>query len=260
MAEDSFTVAYNALGLALTELHFERNDNIVAGYLYEYYGTESKNIKTSALIKIDNDYTSIISDKRELEDMDLSVEGNMEVYKNSTGNLVGAEVREHIKSVKYETSWFNIYDVVGINTIKVIDEVNGKNADTIYINGSENPIKTKLVGGLSTKSLSRRFDIEMKDMYVFVLNGETGKYDKVKIEIPMLFVQNDYISSFSADFYNTNKDYGAVDPTSITMASADSSYLFSKYNTLIDAYLVIKAEVSYQSIKDYIGNKNEYFA
>ena len=31
-----------------------------------------------------------------------------------------------------------------INTIKVEDDTNGVNADTIYINGSENPIKTKL--------------------------------------------------------------------------------------------------------------------
>lgn len=257
MAEDDLTVAVNILGLSLTNLHFERNENEINGYLYEYYGTEAHNIKTSALIKVDENYTTIISNKRETDD--LNIEGYMEIYKNSTGNLVGAEVKETVKSIKYETSWFNIWNVTNINTIKVINETNGSNLDTIYINGSENPIKTKLVGGVSDRTLSRRFDIEMKDMFLYTYNQDEQKYEKVKISIPMLFVQNDFINTFSEDFYEKNQSTGAINPTNIVMNSDDATFMFGEYSNLIDEYLVIKEQVTYQSIIDYIGNKNEYF-
>ena len=257
MAEDDLTVAVNILGLSLTKLHFERNENEVSGYLYEYYGTEAHNIKTSALIKVDENYTTIISNKRETDD--LNIEGYMEIYKNSTGNLVGAEVKETVKSIKYETSWFNIWNVININTIKVINETNGSNLDTIYINGSENPIKTKLVGGVSGRTLSRRFDIEMKDMFLYTYNQDEQKYEKVKISIPMLFVQNDFIDTFAEDFYEKNQSTGAINPTNIVMNSADATFMFGEYSTLIDEYIEIKEQVTYQSIIDYIGNKNEYF-
>lgn len=257
MAEDDLTVAVNILGLSLTKLHFERNENEVSGYLYEYYGTEAHSIKTSALIKVDENYTTIISNKRETDD--LNIEGYMEIYKNSTGNLVGTEVKETVKSIKYETSWFNIWNVTNINTIKVINEANGSNLDTIYINGSENPIKTKLVGGVSGRTLSRRFDIEMKDIFLYTYNQDEQKYEKVKISIPMLFVQNDFIDTFAEDFYEKNQSTGAINPTNIVMNSADATFMFGEYSTLIDEYIEIKEQVTYQSIIEYIGNKNEYF-
>lgn len=257
MSENDLTIAVNVLGLSLTKIHFERSENEVSGYLYEYCGTESKNVKTSALIKVDSDYTTIISDKRETDD--LQIEGSMEVYKNSTGKLVGAEVRETVKSIKYETSWFNIWDVLNINTIKVLDEANGTNANTIYINDSSKDIETKLVLDGSKKSLSRRFDIEMKDMYLYAFNNDKQKYEIVKVSLPMLFVQNDYISSFETDFYEKNKSSGAINPTKINLSSADSTFMFEEYSDLIDEYLVIKEKITYQSILDYVGNKNEYF-
>ena len=257
MAEDDLTIGISVLNIALMKLHFERDGELVNGYLYEYYGTESKNLKTSALIKVGNNYTSIIANKRETDD--LIIEGYMEVYKNSTGNLVGAEVKESVKSVKYETSWFNIWNVIGINSVKAENEVNGDNLNTIYINGNASPIKTKLVGGLSLKALSRRFDIEMKDVYVIKYDASTESYDKVKMSIPMLFVQNSFIDSFSEDFYNANKNTGAVSTTAISMNSADKTFMFAEYSALIDEYLEMKEQVTYQSIKDYLGERNEYF-
>ena len=131
--------------------------------------------------------------------------------------------------------------------------------DTIYINGSENPIKTKLVGGVSGRTLSRRFDIEMKDMFLYTYNQDEQKYEKVKISIPMLFVQNDFINTFSEDFYEKNQSTGAINPTNIVMNSNDATFMFEEYSNLIDEYLVIKEQVTYQSIIDYISNKNEYF-
>ena len=257
IGENCLTVASNIIGLSLTKLHFVRNENEISGYLYEYYGTNTKNIKTSALIKIDANYTAIISNKRETDD--LNIEGYLEIYKNSTGNLIGMEVKETVKNITYETSWFNIWDVNNINTIKIINEVNGLNMDTIYINGSENPIETKLVGGLSLKTASRRFDIEMKDMFLYKFNESKQKYEKIKISIPMLFVQNDFIKTFTKDFYEKNQSNGAINPTNIAMNSADKTFMFSEYSVLIKKYLGIKENTTYEIILDYIGNKNEYF-
>ena len=61
------------------------------------------------------------------------------------------------------------------------------------------------------------------------------------------------------DFYEKNQSTGAINPTNIVMNSADATFMFGEYSTLIDEYIVIKEQVTYQSIIDYIGNKNEYF-
>ncbi|MCI5714841.1 MAG: MBG domain-containing protein, partial [Firmicutes bacterium] len=98
MLDNSLTIGVSIFNTAMTKLHFERNSqNLVEGYVYEFYGTETKNIKTSALIKVDKDYTTIISNKRETDD--LVIEGYMEVYDNKTSNLVGAQVKETVKNI-----------------------------------------------------------------------------------------------------------------------------------------------------------------
>ena len=257
ISNNKLTIAVNIFNVSLNELHFERNGNVITGYLYEFLGTEAHNLKTSAFIKIDENYTTIISNKRETDD--LLIEGYMEVYKNSTGNLVGAEVKETVKGADYDTKWFNLWDVSNINTIKVLDDVNGLNADTIFINGSDTAIKTKLVGGLSLKATSRRFDIEMKDVFVYTYNAETQKYVKTKISLPMLFVQAEFVDSFSADFYSKNDETGAINPTTINLNATDNTYISNQYAVLIDAYAALKEQVTYQSILNYIGTRDVYF-
>lgn len=253
MAENSLTIAVSVFNVAMTKLHFKRNSqNLVEGYLYEFYGTETKNIKTTALIKVDKDYTSIVSNKRETDD--LIIEGYMEVYDNKTANLVGAQVKETVKSIDYDTKWYNLYNVTGINNIKVTPEQNTMNADTIYINNNTDPIKTKLVGGLTLRTASRRFDIEMKDMYFYTYNSETEKYEKVKINIPMLFVQSDFVGSFTEDF-NEKNGVGA----SIDISINQQAYFYNEYDTCIDKYLELKEKLTYAEIVSYIGEKDQYF-
>ena len=257
MAENEITIAIELLGLSLTKLHFERENDAISGYIYEYIGTSEHNIKTSALIKIDETYTSIISNKRETDD--YNIEGNLEVYNNSTGNLIGTALKETLSAVKYETVLFNIWDVSNITSIKVINEQNGRNLDTIYINGSDNPVAPKNVGGFSLKTASRRFDIEMKNFYLYTYNENEEKYQTTEILLPMLFIQTDFVNSFATDFYNNNSSNGAISPTDITLSTADKTYLLSEYATLIDEYLDIKENVTYQSIIDYIGEQDECF-
>lgn len=237
----------------LQQIEFARQGNAVAGYLYEYYGTADKGIKTCALITSDSALTSIISNKREAED--LQIHAYEEVYNSKTGEMVGGEVTENVKSIEYDTLWFNLYDVTGLNTIKVDDAVNGTNSDTIYINGNSEAIHTKLIGvsGGIAYSTSRRFDIEMKDVWYIVAKTENGetKYEKTKTQIPMLFVQKDYVNSFNADFKDKN---------SVTVnLTTDSEQITYNFTSKSDTYTQIKNEfVSYDTIIAYIGEKNAF--
>lgn len=252
MAENEFTVAVNIVGISLTKLSFERENNEISGYLYEYFGTKDTNIKTSGLIKINENYTSIISNKLHSEDNVLTT-GDVEIYSNETGNLIGEEVRGTNSLKDFQTSWFNLYNVTNINNLKVLDENNGLNGYSVFINNSTNKIKeTRTLLGTG----SRMFYITMRTMYVFTYNEEEENYKKVEILLPMLAVQNDYINTFSADFYEANKNNGAINPTNITLNNADKTFMFSQYSNLIDEYLVIKEQITYESIINYIGNKN----
>lgn len=250
MLDNSLTIGVSIFNTAMTKLHFERDSqNLVEGYVYEFYGTETKNIKTSALIKVDKDYTTIISNKRETDD--LVIEGYMEVYDNKTSNLVGAQVKETVKNINYDTKWYNIFDITGITNIKVTDEQNSLNANTIYINKNIKPIKTKIVGDISPKTASRRFDIEMKDMYYYTYNTETEEYDKVKINIPMLFVQSDFVDSFTNDFNEKNNV-----TASINISTLQKEYFNAEYETCIDNYLELKENLTYSDIVNFIEKSN----
>lgn len=250
MLDNSLTIGVSIFNTAMTKLHFERNSqNLVEGYVYEFYGTETKNIKTTALIKVDKDYTTIISNKRETDD--LVIEGYMEVYDNKTSNLVGAQVKETVKNINYDTKWYNIFDITEITNIKVTDEQNSLNANTIYINNNIEPIKTKAVGGVSLKTASRRFDIEMKDMYFYTYNTETEEYDEVKINIPMLFVQSDFVDSFTKDFNEKNKV-----TANINISTSQKEYFNAEYETCIDNYLELKENLTYSDIVNFIEKSN----
>lgn len=235
----------------IKQIEFVRTNGAVAGYLYEYTGTESKNLKTSAVIASNAVKTVIMSNKRETDD--LLINGYEEVYSSVTGEFIGGEVRETVKAVDYDTLWFPLGSISGLSSVKAIHETNGVNADTIYLNGSSTPIKTKLVGGLSLKATSRRFDIEMKDAWFVVKKVEDGKtkYETVKTSVPMLFVQIEQTDTFTKDFKDANGITSSL-PT-LTPITAD-------YEVMQQTFMTIRESVTFNEIIAYIGEKNSYFA
>lgn len=236
----------------LQQLYFERNDSAVAGHLYEYIGNDSKGLKTSAVISSNSSITSIVSNKRETDD--LKTQAYEEVYSSVTGQLIGGEVTENVSSINYDTLWLNLYDLQGLTSIRVEKDQNAMNADTIYINGSAEAIKTKLVGiSGGTKATSRRFDIEMKDVWYIVAENNDGKitYKKQKTAIPMLFVQREQLSTLSADFNEKNN-------VTLTVKS-DTNAITQNFDLLSDSFIELKDALSYDSIIAYIGEKNSFF-
>lgn len=235
----------------LKQIEFARNGNKVAGYLREFTGTETKNLKTTGVITSDAEKTVIMSDKRESDDMVIN--GYEEIYSSVTGELLGGEVRETIKIVDYDTLWLHLGDVSGINSVRVSDEQNGLNADSIYVNGSTELFKTKKVKPIPTSS--RRFDIEMKEVWYVVAETTNGKtsYKSQKTLVPMLFVQKEQTDAFAADIKDTNG-------ITATLPAAKIQTVTSNYETLKTLFDAAKTEVTYESINGFIGEKDEFFA
>ncbi|MGN0817797.1 MAG: MBG domain-containing protein [Candidatus Coproplasma sp.] len=255
MSENYIKIAASVTGYALAQIEFIKEDDATLGYLYEFVGTDSFSvIKTSAIIYVEEKYTTIISNKRESDD--LIIEGYAEVYDSATGQLIASEVKETVKTVDYDTMWFHLKDVNGITTIKKVDQTNDLNADTIYVNGSANPFTPYRNSVLGVKT-SRRFDIEMKTLYYYVYDFENEKYEKVEAEIPMMFVQRENLNTFSADAYEKNKNNGIPQSVEISVASSIISDVNKRYDMLLPTFNEIKELVTPEEVKAYLGIKSE---
>ena len=254
VSENNLLIATDVLDTLAVQIEFIREDDQVLGYMYEYIVAGDKTLTaTSTMIMVDSTYTTLIGTKGDF--IPTAVSRNCEVYLNSTGELVGTEVREELTisgmTATYNTLWYTLNDVSGINSIRKVDEMNGTNADTIYINGASDTIHTKLVGILGGKKVaSRRFDIEFKTMYFYNYNNQTEEYEKISCEIPMLFIQEEYISSFVEDFEDANEN-SLSQSIILNVSNNDKTAVSFGYYTLLQSYEIIKEKVSFESITNY---------
>lgn len=254
ISENELKIALSIFGIAVSQVEFIAGQQGVTGYFYEFYGTAENNLKTTALIKVDENYTTIISNKREIDD--LIIEGYLETYDNLTGKFIGAEVKETNNMVDFDTLWFNLYDIEGFNSIKKVDEMNGLNLDTIYINNSLNPFKAKRNNlGFG----SRQYDIEMKDMYFYAYDEINDSYSKIKMEIPMFFVQKANLGDYEVTAYNENENNGLTTFLNNTLTQAEQNAITENYTNLVGEFIIRKEQTTRNEIINYIGEKNSYF-
>ncbi len=254
--EDYMLLASTILNVSAMQVEFIREEEKTFGYVYEFLGTETVNTSTSAMIEVNDTYTTLIGTKGDF--IPTSDSRNCEVYRNSDGCLVGTEVREELTVAgltdTYNTCWYPLAKLSGVNSIKKVDEMNGTNADTIYINGSDDTLHSKLVGLKSVKKAgSRRFDIEFKTMYFFQYDEEKEKYESVEIEIPMLFVQEEMLEDFEEDFAKVNEEALDGESVSLTVSTTDLEEIEYGYYTLLESYDLIKDIVSFENIKILCG-------
>ena len=248
---DRLKIAMEILDTASTQIEFVRTDGAVAGYLYEYLvAGETELVATSALLAVDEVYTYVIGTKGDF--VPTSDGRNCEVYRNADGRLCGTEVRETVElQGTFNTLWYSLASVSGISSIRKTDEQNGLNPDTVYINGATDPIHTKLIGlagGL--KGASRRFDIEFKTMYFYTYNAEQETYEEISCEIPMIFIQEEYLDDFEADFSDVNADClnGGV---SLNVSLSVQEAVERCYYGMLDNYDAIKEAVTHEDIVAY---------
>ncbi len=255
MSQSGFKMALNLINVALWQVEFNRISNTKSvGKVCEYYGVAGKYIKSVALIDITGEYISIIADKRDSDD--LIVEAAIEVY-DMDGRFVGGRIKETIKAANYDTYWFNLYNISGVNTIKKEDVGVLLNKDTIYINGSAEHIHCDVSIGIPP---TRQYDIEFRTAFFYVSNQEGDGYDKVTYEIPQMFVQSKYLDTFEEAFAEANQTSG-ITTSSVYNTTAQSAMqaIDRTYETYAEDFQAMKAATSQTEITDYIGAKNAFF-
>ncbi|MGL4949249.1 MAG: MBG domain-containing protein [Anaeroplasmataceae bacterium] len=254
VGESTFNYTLQVLGISLTSISFEdKTDKKMdkkVGYINQFIGIDALSIKTTSVIEVTSNYTTISGNKG---DFITGSKGSLvELYDSKTGQYLGSEVKEEILSAKYDTLWVPIQNIGGINNIKVINEPNGSNKHTVYVNNSSTPfVSTKNTGVLDK---SRRYDIEMKTNFYYIKNVEDNTYSVVEVDIPMMFIQRKNKEEFIKDFLNAN-GFNVTDKTKeITYTTLES-----KYKTQLLIYEEVKDLVTYTMVKEYLGEKDDYF-
>lgn len=246
---NSYAFAIKYLGVRTAYFKVQKNaDGTVTGQINEHLTVSGKGTHSSADFIITADYVSAVGNKAS------GIPGFTgyinELYDTATGKLLGYEVRETLKSITYKTLWFNLSDVDGINSIKYREKTDDESA-AFFLNGSTKEWENKRVGGFSSKAASRRFDIEMRTQYFYVLSADGSTYEEVAVKVPMLFVQAEQLETLTTDVAEKNSGLTLrVDTSSESLKKIQADHAI-----LIDAFIKHKNAVTEEEIRKMIGEK-----
>lgn len=245
---NSYEFAIKYMGVRRAMFSIERNDDgSISGSIHEYLTVSSAEIQSSAEFYITDDYVSVVGNKA---DGMLGFTGYIsELYDTQTGHMLGYEVQETLSSIVYNTLWFNLDDISGMNTIKYRPATDDIPA-AFFVNGSEDEWESKNVGGVGTKMFSRRFDIEFRTQYVYAYDKANETYIEYTIQVPMLFIQEENFNTFAEDVKSTNEV-----TLSVAVENGDLSKLLEDYDTLIPIFVQNKEKITVEVILDFIGEK-----
>lgn len=249
--EDSYTFAIRYLGVRRAYFSVKRDeDGNVSGHIYEHLTAASVDLSSAADFYITEDYVMAVGNKADgLVGFQNSI---CELYDAESGAFLGYEVCESktvsIVSVTFNTLWFDLASFDGFTSIRYDAENN-----LFYVNGSSDAFEAKKVGGnilTNHKAESRRFDIELRTRYVYTYDEATETYTKHKIEVPMLFVQEENFGTLASDVADTN---GIT--VSFRESAADLAVLQEAYDTLLTPFAENKEAVTSEVIIAFIGEK-----
>jgi hypothetical protein len=248
VTENSYEFAVKYLGVRRAMFTVNRDDDgNVSGKIYEYLTVSSVETSSAADFFITDSYVSVVGNKASGM---VGFEGCIcELYDVDSGKMIGYEVQETLSSIVYNTIWYNLDSIDGINSVKYIAATEGKAAE-IFVNGSSDKWEARRVGGIGSKMLSRRFDIEFRTQYVYSYDPATQTYTEHAIQVPMLFIQEENYETLIDDVRATNKISIAV-----TVDIEDHEKLLCDYDELIPAFNESKEQVTAETIINYIGDK-----
>lgn len=230
-------------------LSIEKDSQKTTGHIYEYTNVESSSIiSSSADFYIENGYVSVVGNKA--SGMIVSTNYINELYLENEGRLIGYEVRENIQSKTYNTLWFNLWDIAGINTIKVTektdDNTSKKSTVNVYINDSTT-IFAPTYNWLGVKT-SRKYDIEYRRRYYYTYDPETQEYTVNEILIPMMFIQEGAnYESFVQDMLKDNSFN-----VEVKLKEKYLNKILDDYDKLIDIFITNKDAISSDAILNYL--------
>ncbi|NLN80677.1 MAG: InlB B-repeat-containing protein [Erysipelotrichia bacterium] len=248
--KDHYEFAIKYLGVRRAYFEVSRNlDDSIEGRIFEYLGVDGVySYGTSAQFYIDDDYVTTIGNKASgFPGFTGTVN---ELYKVSNGKLLGYAIKETLSFVTFNTYWFNLDDTTGINTIQIEEApTTNLNPHYIYVNGSSNVFVAKKVGGLSAKTTSRRYDIELRKRYFYY--EDEGEIKSLTIEAPMLFVQMEQIDTLSTDIVSSNSS--VVTSFGLDISYSTMTKIKNDYDILLSSFVAQKDEFSAGDIIDIIG-------
>ena len=254
--DNRLNLAFQAVGVRTTQIEFVRDNDIVTGYLYETTGVGDKRLTTSSILTVTADYTIAVGNSG-----DFIVPGrgvNVEVYSSKTGRLLGTEVYENVTyagvGAEYDTLWFNLFDISGIDSVATATDADGKTV--IRINGAATAFVPEYNKKFGVKT-SRQYDIEFKTLYYYAYDVDSGEYTLTSMEIPMLFVQRPNLNTYLSDMKKNNG--WSFTPVNTTNA-ADNAVIAAAYTTYKDVYLKMKDALSYEDTLAWIGTANPWFS
>lgn len=239
---------------------FERTNEVVTGHIYEYNTIKGKDlVKACADFYICGDYVSVVGNKASGI---IGFTGYInELYAASEGKLLGYEIRETLSflgiSGTYNTLWFNLSDISGIDSVKAIEKESHKpneNAHDIYINDSNetfNPTYNK-IKIIVWKDTSRKYDIELRKRYFYSVD-ESGALVEHEVEIPMMFIQenNDKDTNFT-DYPSDVKNANGI-TSEVTLNDDYLEKILEDYDNLIDVFIENKDVIESSYITDYVN-------
>lgn len=251
--ENSYEFAIKYLGARKAMFTIAKDsEGNASGKIYEYLTVSSAEIVSAAEFYISDDYVTVIGNKADgLVGFSNTI---CEFYDVNDGKMLGYEVNETVEklgiTVNFDTLWFNLKHLKGIDSIKHIAA--SQNTDSkFYVNGLSTEWKNKTVGGFSTASFSRRFDIEFRTQYVTSYDSVTQEYTVHTIQVPMIFVQEGYYDSLSDDIKSVNGNVNAE----IIVSNQDVEQLMNAYADLVPIFIENKDLFTLDMILEYIGKK-----
>jgi hypothetical protein len=209
-------------------LEINKSGDDISGYSYERYGVGSDAIRSHIVFKTNGNYFSVAGEKGDFIPLILSDKVNVETYDRTTGQYLGGEVLEDVVGLDpYETVWYPMWSLQGWNHIRFEPDNNDANAfPQIYVNQSTNEFVVENNNGLFDKS--RKYDIELKESYVFQRNNE-GNLFKIRFYYPAFFIQEKFITS-SNPFGSANTNNNNL--FSHSLSSAQQTAIQTQYDTL----------------------------
>ena len=199
VSENGYEFAIKYLGVRRAYFRIaEDDDGNYVGHINEFLVVGGVEIQSASDFYVTEDYVIVVGNKA--DDM-VAFDGRIcELYRVSDGCLIAYEVKETLLGIGYDTLWFDLEAMAGINSIRYRAKTNDS-AAAFFINGSSAPWEVKTGGFLD---LSRRYDIEFRTRYYNTYDPETDTYQTVKAEVPMLFVQEKFMESLTEDIHSEN--------------------------------------------------------
>ena len=236
-------------------LSITKNSGKTIGRIYEYTTVEGSDmIKACADFYVQNGYVSVVGNKSSgMTGFDGYIN---ELYSASEGRMLGYEVREELTIVgitgTYNTLWFNLWDIEGIDAVKVMDKTEANESKLsqydVYLNGSSTLLAPTYNSKIIIGKTSRKYDIEYRTRYYYTYDAEKEAYICNAVEVPMMFIQEgDNYQSFSEDILKDNEI-----TASVSLPSVHLNKILADYDTLIDVFIENKDAMSSEIIVEFL--------